>query len=75
VEYDPPLVIFDQLDASEKEIQANLKELRGSVFGRSQVDSRNVFFLNVANLPLVPQSYSRAPVACVFSDSLRQSPA
>ena len=29
VEYDPPLVILDQLDALEAEIKADLKELRG----------------------------------------------
>jgi len=29
VKYDPPLVILDQLDALEKEIQGDLKELRG----------------------------------------------
>jgi type I restriction enzyme M protein len=29
IEYDPPLVILDQLDTLEKEIQGDLKELRG----------------------------------------------
>ena len=31
VEYDPPLVILDKLEALEKEIAGDLKELRGMV--------------------------------------------